>query len=74
MCSGNFEEETPMVMTRSGSNICVPCSETPRGKGQCQELRGTEGYRPDYSARSRFDRAVEHWFRGGRRGGKVYDK
>lgn len=25
-----------MKMAKGGSNICVPCSETPRGKQQCE--------------------------------------
>lgn len=62
LCQRDFADETPMVMAR-GSNICIPCADTPRGKIAQQRPDG-EGYYPGSHVKGeRFRRAVAAWSR-----------
>lgn len=50
-----------MKMARGGTNICVPCSTTPRGQAQCRDVLGTEGYRESRTIVPRWKRARAAW-------------
>lgn len=52
LCHQEFPEGTRMVLDQGGTNICVPCSETPRGKFVCKPFSCTEGYRESRGARA----------------------
>ena len=69
LCSTEFPEGTPMKMDRGGSNLCLPCAETPRGKAQLPDQvfnSHLKGYRPRQTSETRFQSAVKHWMRRSR--------
>lgn len=59
LCHTEFPEDTPVVMTRGGSHLCVPCSQTERGAREVQGFDRYAGYRPGSFVRGdRFRKAV----------------
>ncbi len=67
LCSGDFSDDTRMVIVRGGSNICVPCSETERGKRESADAAYENrygGYRPGFGTKGeglRRSLAREQW-------------
>ena len=49
LCHSEFSDETRMVIARGGTNICVPCSQTPRGRNEVDPgARRYDGYMPGF--------------------------
>ena len=69
MCQRDFPEDTRMIPAR-GSDLCVECAATPRGKAERSDREDMwrTSYRvgEDFDGKTRLQKAIHYWQTGRR--------